>query len=115
MKIITTSGALSGRTVVSHAVLQPDTANREELILNLYPEELFQPFLGFGGAVTDSAAYVGLDTRSPGATLTAVTFLWSPIVQIRQRRMRRLSTFRLSARESTSFPCWTTSSKPALI
>ena len=64
MKIITTSGALSGRTVVSHAVLQPDTANREELILNLYPEELFQPFLGFGGAVTDSAAYV-YSTLSP--------------------------------------------------
>ena len=59
MKIITTSGALSGRTVVSHAVLQPDTANREELILNLYPEELFQPFLGFGGAVTDSHGNVG--------------------------------------------------------
>ena len=58
MKIITTSGALSGRTVVSHAVLQPDAANREELILNLYPEERFQSFLGFGGAVTDSAAYV---------------------------------------------------------
>lgn len=64
MKIITTSGALSGRTVVSHAVLQPDTANREELILNLYPEERFQPFLGFGGAVTDSAAYV-YSTLSP--------------------------------------------------
>lgn len=64
MKIITTSGELSGRAVVSHAVLQPDSANREELILNLYPEERFQPFLGFGGAVTDSAAYV-YSTLSP--------------------------------------------------
>ena len=58
MKIMTTPGGAAGRAAVCRTSFQPDAANREELILNLYPEERFQTFLGFGGAVTDSAAYV---------------------------------------------------------
>lgn len=58
MKIMTTSGGAAGRAAVCRTSFHPDAANREELILNLYPEERFQTFLGFGGAVTDSAAYV---------------------------------------------------------
>ena len=64
MKMITTSGEVQSRAAVCRICFQPDTSNREELILNLYPGERFQSFLGFGGAVTDSAAYV-YSTLSP--------------------------------------------------
>lgn len=64
MKMITTTGGAQGRASACSALFRPDTSNREELILNLYPEERFQTFLGFGGAVTDSAAHV-YSTLSP--------------------------------------------------
>lgn len=114
MKIMTTSGGAAGRAAVCRTSFHPDAANREELILNLYPEERFQTFLGFGGAVTDSAAYVystlapssgpkssgpatgrrGWAIRWPGAISTAATFRRSPTARTRWRMTRRLSTFR---------------------
>ena len=128
MKIITTSGGAAGRAAVCRTSFHPDAANREELILNLYPEERFQTFLGFGGAVTDSAAYVystlapelraevvgacygeeGLGYTLARSHIDSCDFSTEPYCADALEDDAALEHFRLSARASTSSPCWTT-------
>ncbi len=43
---------------VSKAAFRPDTEGIENRVVNLYPEITFQEMEGFGGAITDAAAYV---------------------------------------------------------
>ena len=65
MQVITTT--FQNRKVCkecSHSHFIPDVENRERSILNIYPKEKFQTILGFGGAITDAAAYV-YDSLSP--------------------------------------------------
>lgn len=40
------------------AVFEKDMKNTENQVVNLYPEITYETFEGFGGAITDSAAYV---------------------------------------------------------
>ncbi len=57
MKMRLTSSTLKGtvhREVCSHA----DSEGIENQVVNLYPDTGFENFEGFGGAITDSAAYV---------------------------------------------------------
>lgn len=35
-----------------------DDGGREEQLINLYPQVIYQQMDGFGGAITDSAAYI---------------------------------------------------------
>ena len=35
-----------------------DDGGREEQLINLYPQAVYQTMEGFGGAITDSAAYI---------------------------------------------------------
>lgn len=59
MKLIQTSYFENKKeTVYKDLVFSADVANQELKIINLYPTETFQEFLGFGGAFTESAGYV---------------------------------------------------------
>ena len=56
--IMTTSDNEISVTRESTSGFAPDIGQRELNVLNIYPSERFQTFIGFGGAVTDSAGWV---------------------------------------------------------
>lgn len=59
MRIITTTSDNEiSSTRESTSGFAPDIGRRELNVLNIYPSERFQTFIGFGGAVTDSAGWV---------------------------------------------------------
>ena len=82
--------------------LSPDEKNTENQVINLHPELSWEVFEGFGGAVTDAAAYVyslmneeqkkksflHISVKRDLATgfcvflLTAVIFLWKPMIRL---------------------------------
>ena len=82
--------------------LVPDEKNTENQVLNLHPEISREAFEGFGGAVTDAAAYVyslmneeqkkevlstyfikrDLATGFCVFLLTVVIFLWRPMIHL---------------------------------
>ncbi len=59
MKLIQTSYKDNKKeTIIKELSFSPDVKNQELNIINLYPTEKFQEYLGFGGAFTESAGYV---------------------------------------------------------
>ncbi|OJV65179.1 MAG: hypothetical protein BGO41_01045 [Clostridiales bacterium 38-18] len=59
MKLIQTSYKDNKKeTIIKELSFSPDVNNQELHIINLYPTEKFQEYLGFGGAFTESAGYV---------------------------------------------------------
>ena len=73
LDLITTNG--SGISHAENFLLQNDKQGIENQVINLYPEVTFQSLEGFGGAITDAAAYVySLMTDAQKQTLLQTYF-----------------------------------------
>lgn len=58
MEIRTTFGLGGYDQVIRRKILFEENSRTENKVINLYPEAEYETFEGFGGAVTDSAAYI---------------------------------------------------------
>ena len=60
MELTLTSTTYEGKEIITKEQVIPfqDDGGREEQLVNLYPQVTYQQMEGFGGAITDSAAYV---------------------------------------------------------
>lgn len=55
---MTTSESLEYEVFKQSVLFHEDTEGVENKVINIYPELQYEIFEGFGGAITDSAAYV---------------------------------------------------------
>lgn len=58
LDLFSTYGEGASREREEHLSFKQDKSRMENHIVNLYPEAKFEIFEGFGGAITDAAAYV---------------------------------------------------------
>jgi len=60
MELRITSTTYEGKERITREQTIPfcDDGGREEQLINLYPQVIYQQMDGFGGAITDSAAYI---------------------------------------------------------
>lgn len=124
MKVMTTFGQGRWDQKFEQTVCFTE-GDRENQVVNLYPEITYETFEGFGGAITQGAGYVysqmpesekkalmeaysarrGCTTSSSVFPSTAVTF---PPVSIRQSPIRRILPLKhltLKCRSDISCPC----------
>ena len=58
LKLFTTTFENRVRHTEESTILFADDNGREEQLINLYPQVKYQRWDGFGGAITEAAAYV---------------------------------------------------------